>query len=424
MPAIVAPPVATPPLHSLLVTADQPTIENDRWTLGFQFQPENCIEAEVWDPQCTAGGEEGVDFKSDAPPNRDTVYYDPYIVETAFTCRTLGFGSIDYAGRAQRQLQAATPKAIEREFWAGTLKPWNFNLVHNTLNAPAGQYGGILNAGGAGYISHGPVLAATTPATGGTLVPGTYGYVVTVLNANGESLPGPELIVVVPAGTNTNRVLLTWAAVPGATGYNVYGRSASTIDWRNFAVLNELFIAAPGNVLTFNDTGSVAPAGALPTANSTAAAWTAMGAQDGLAALVGALGACGPGSRGMIHAPSLVAEVWGEANSIDRVNNKLETKTGGNYVVAGGGYPGTGPAGVIGSQAAPAAGLSWVYATDIIQVRLSDITIVPDNFGEALDRRTNFVTYRAERYAATSSAGCCTFAVLVKTGAGTGEQIP
>ena len=106
-----------------------------------------------------------------------------------------------------------------------------------------------------------PVNAAfSTATTGGTLVSGTYAYQVTATNAVGETLASTETSIVVPVGTATNTVTVNWAAVTGATGYKVYGRTATT----------ELFISSVGAVTTYTDTGAVTPAGALPTANTTA----------------------------------------------------------------------------------------------------------------------------------------------------------
>lgn len=105
-----------------------------------------------------------------------------------------------------------------------------------------------------------PVNSAfSTSSTGGTLVPGTYYYRVSAINANGETLASAETSQVVPAGTSTNTVTVNWGSVSGATGYRIYGRSTGA----------EQFIAAVGGVTTYTDTGSVTPSGALPTANTT-----------------------------------------------------------------------------------------------------------------------------------------------------------
>lgn len=113
-----------------------------------------------------------------------------------------------------------------------------------------------------------PVNAAfSTATTGGTLVPGTYYYRVSAINANGETLASAETSQVVPPGTNTNTVTVNWSAVTvpsgvsTVTGYRIYGRSIGA----------ELLIATVGLVTTYVDTGGVTPVGALPLLNTTAA---------------------------------------------------------------------------------------------------------------------------------------------------------
>lgn len=101
--------------------------------------------------------------------------------------------------------------------------------------------------------------------TGGTLTAATYAYRVSAIGTNGETLATSEASVVVASGT-TNKVTITWTAVPGAIGYYVYGRTAGTT--KRMAQVGAL-------TLTYTDDGSVTPnaaispitnAGNLPTA--------------------------------------------------------------------------------------------------------------------------------------------------------------
>ena len=108
-------------------------------------------------------------------------------------------------------------------------------------------------------------IAATfsTASTGGTLAGNTtYYYRVTATNPQGETLPGPEASIAVPAGTNTNTVTVNWTTILGATGYKVYGRSTGA----------ELLMQTitSGATSSWVDTGSVTPSGAMPTTNTTA----------------------------------------------------------------------------------------------------------------------------------------------------------
>jgi hypothetical protein len=141
--AIVDPPESSTPQASLLNSAV--VIDDDttsRWEGGFQFQPENCIEAKAWDP-CTPHDEDR--SKSEYDGNQEIVEFAPYIIEVPYTCSSYGFESIDYAGRAMRALDAGLTKAIEREFWMGEKISTNQSLVGST---PVDN-DHILNPGGA-----------------------------------------------------------------------------------------------------------------------------------------------------------------------------------------------------------------------------------------------------------------------------------
>ncbi|MGI4812004.1 MAG: GDSL-type esterase/lipase family protein [Janthinobacterium lividum] len=116
-----------------------------------------------------------------------------------------------------------------------------------------------------------PVATATASTTGGTLAAGTYGYRVAATNdvTNGVTLASVEVTVTTTGSTGS--VTLTWAAVPGATGYKVYGRTPG-------AELLIAIITQGGSVPTMGyvDTGAAAPAGALPSSNTTASALTTL----------------------------------------------------------------------------------------------------------------------------------------------------
>lgn len=99
------------------------------------------------------------------------------------------------------------------------------------------------------------ISAPTTPtvvvgASGGTLIAATYAYKVTAISAIGETLPSTASSTVVASGT-TNQLTVSWAAVPGARGYKVYGR----ITGGSFGLL----ATVGSNTLSFVDTGTVTP---------------------------------------------------------------------------------------------------------------------------------------------------------------------
>jgi hypothetical protein len=86
--------------------------------------------------------------------------------------------------------------------------------------------------------------------TGGTLTAATYTYMLSALSRiNGalvETQASVAASVVVGSGT-TNKITLTWPAIPGAVGYNIYGRTGGTP-----TLLKQL----GGGTLTYVDTGT------------------------------------------------------------------------------------------------------------------------------------------------------------------------
>lgn len=118
---------ATPALHGLVSVSTEVTTP-DRWELGYTIFPENCVEVGTWDPDCEAWPD-GEKPQKSTTTNLDGYDVDPFVIETEFHCDAQGFSVVDFAGRARRQLEAGTPKALEYELWTGTLKPGNPNLA-------------------------------------------------------------------------------------------------------------------------------------------------------------------------------------------------------------------------------------------------------------------------------------------------------
>ena len=130
----------------------------------------------------------------------------------------------------------------------GSLKSFLFtDPEHNTLTAYSLGAGTQISAPAA------PTLASTT----GTLVAGTYTYAVTAVNAQGETIASATAQITLSA---TGGVTVSWTAVPGATGYKVYGRVAGSLG---------LIGSVTAPTLTFTDSGSVTPGAASPTTNTT-----------------------------------------------------------------------------------------------------------------------------------------------------------
>lgn len=110
----------------------------------------------------------------------------------------------------------------------------------------------------------------------------------------------------------------------------------------------------------------------------------------GLSLLEEAIGETG--QQGLIHATPAIVAAWG----FDKLETGDALRTAnGTPVAAGGGYIGADPV----SGASPTADQTgWAFATGPVEVRLSEFTMVPDDISSALDRASNDVVYRAERY--------------------------
>lgn len=106
--------------------------------------------------------------------------------------------------------------------------------------------------------------AASTSGVGGLLTAATYYYVVTALNANGETIASNERSIATTGSTSSNTI--SWAAVTGATSYRIYRGTA--------AGLENVYYSA-GAVVTFTDTGAASTAGTPPAANTTGGALVA-----------------------------------------------------------------------------------------------------------------------------------------------------
>ena len=112
---------------------------------------------------------------------------------------------------------------------------------------------GTASVGGAG-----PVQLTLAPAPGKYLGTGTpYYYRVTAVTPAGETAATPEQVITLPAGFAG--VTLTWSAVAGATGYNVY---------RSNGPGAESLVIAGVSGLTYTDTGAVSVGTPIPGLNS------------------------------------------------------------------------------------------------------------------------------------------------------------
>ena len=376
--------------------------------------------------------------------------------------------------------------------------------------APENQYSAVL-ADPCGQTIDLPALPAPAAptgvqSTGGSLANGTYTYKATAVNANGETVGSATGSVTVSAGGGTASIVLTIIAPPGATAVNVYGRTT----FLKIATVNVQGTNAGGATVTYTDTGSVSPSGAIPGANTTggpgsygnlpqvgfipyliqvedecsafdfqvrdyvgralrlldnatpaavetefwsgiysqntltgpmydsagpslnafltqsgtpANGGSTLAAQDltgsvanrstsaanlpsvtrGIQILEDYLANTGLGGQGMLHvAPETSPNLLGA-----RRVGPLLLSVMDNIIVPGAGYPTSGATGPIGNTyATPIAGSAWIYATDLVSVRLDKPVVYPTTAAEAIDRGSmgdpNTIRVRAQRFAAAT----------------------
>lgn len=159
-------------------------------------------------------------------------------------------------------------------------------------------------------------------------------------------------------------------------------------------------------VYTFTSTGNAAPSGDRILTDG----GDPLPRKTALALLGGALASCGGGSRGVIHAPATLGELWAQ-ELLTEDGPRLRTKGRGDWVVVGSGYPGTGPVGH--AAATPPAGSTWAFASGPVRLFLGPVTDVAPDVASAMSRDTNDIAWFAERTLTWQMDVCCVFAALV-----------
>jgi len=104
-----------------------------------------------------------------------------------------------------------------------------------------------------------PKNVAGTPSTsGGSMADGTYYYVITLLNSQGEGVRGAESSgITITGGGGAGKIALTWDDVPGASSYKVY-RTTTQGQYSD-----PCYIANP-STNSYEDTAASPSAGAPP----------------------------------------------------------------------------------------------------------------------------------------------------------------
>lgn len=126
------------------------------------------------------------------------------------------------------------------------------------------------------------------------------------------------------------------------------------------------------------------------------------------------LSGCGGGSQGVIHAPSWLVDAWLYAgNDIIREDGKrLVSRLRGDTIVAGTGYPGTGP-----SAANPGPRKAYVFVTGPVGYKLASPVVLradpQDGPGAGLVRSTNQIEVRVTADFMVRFDTCCHFGLIV-----------
>lgn len=402
---IVNPPATIQPAHSLLnsaVIVEEP--EDSRWESGFVFKPENCIEAEVWQP-CGDDGLIFVEFAIDAtggsidiqyaagpvlqvPYNVDAAGLEQALVE-ASEGATIGFVTVTGAPGGLYVQMRWDPREVFQPFFLSVQ-----DSVTDPLTGGTGLNIQLIQAGSPQYWSEAD--NGEPPSFYGVETKKDY-------DGNQTNVSYYPYIVEVPYTCST------W----GFQENDYEGRALRQLEaglskaierefWtgeKNPANMNLTFWTPNDDAHVVNPGGAASPSPVSP--------------DTALVLLEAALASCYGGTAGMLHAPTAVAERWASLYFVDAdeefEDRMLRTRSREDIVVVGAGYPGTGPFG----QPDPAPGTMWAFATGMVDVRLGEPMIYPETMAEALDRATNTVTFRGERVAAANWDGCCSFAVLV-----------
>ena len=103
-------------------------------------------------------------------------------------------------------------------------------------------------------------LAGTPAGTGGTLAANTYYWTITAITALGETTRSNEITATTTGSTSSN--VLTWTAVTGATGYNVYRGTTAGGEATK--------VTSVGAVVTYTDAGATGTVASPPSVNTAA----------------------------------------------------------------------------------------------------------------------------------------------------------
>jgi hypothetical protein len=362
------------------VVIDEPA--GSRWESGFAFQPENCIEAETWNACGTPGEIDSIELACDG--GTWDITFDGST--TAPIPCGASAGSIQSALEALPNINPGdVVVSADSQFiyltWGGAYTGLDVSALVSVSDISLSNMAGpvVLN------------LVAPLYAAGEKVQKKEYD------GAQGEVDYCP-FIIEVPYTCSTF----------GFQAADYEKRARRQLEATMHKSLEYEFWTGSINpqnlslIKTPNDDAHVLNPGG-------AAAPIAVNPAVALMMLAQALSNCGSGGRGMIHATPAVVERWVGLATVQCTDKLITTCARGDIIVDGSGYPGTGPIG----QPPPGPNEVWVYATGMVNIRMGEPEVYPKEFSEAIDRKTNTVTYRGEIVASAVHDLCCSFAVLV-----------
>lgn len=125
-----------------------------------------------------------------------------------------------------------------------------------------------------------------------------------------------------------------------------------------------------------------------------------------IAALESNIAECIPGGIGVIHVNFGLLPYLAKNHLLFECNDNFYTPSG-QLIIAGAGYPGSGPNNIPASP-----GETWAFATGPVAVYYSDVFYTPSNVEQAIDRSINNITFYVEQTYAVIWE-CCSYAVKV-----------
>ncbi len=177
--------------------------------------------------------------------------YGPYTTTSTYKTISINWNAV--TGATGYRVHRGSSAGGETGYlqYANTVKSYNETNAAVTAGSPPKNQSIVhLEEARPNTMPAPPNLAPSS--SGGSLTSGTYYYVVTAVGPWGESV-GTQANVTFGSGYN-NKVTISWTALPGATGYNVY-RTTNT----DAQTSSPVFIGANNGCISCNTTAAGSP---------------------------------------------------------------------------------------------------------------------------------------------------------------------